>query len=583
MSRLVVDNLTFRYPGAPAPALSQINLDVGRGEMVLVAGPSGCGKSTLALALSGLIPERVHGRMAGSVHLGGVTLSSLEAHEVARHIGMVFQDPASQLITPVVESEVAFGPENLALPRDEIRRRVEESLRLTGMMHMRHELTSSLSGGEKQRVAIAATLAMRPNVLVLDEPCSDLDPLGAQSVLGVLRRLSQERGMTVVLIEHRIDEVAPWVDRIVLLDRGRTVLDQPTRAAFVEPHLWDRIGVAVPEMVRLGHALPGIFSGSLPLSVDEAYEALSGSSAAAGLVDSERRQNECLVDDRNPVISWKGVSVSYNRPVLSDIELVARPGEWLTIAGANGSGKTSLVELAMGFRRPTSGSVTLNGHRVDPRDVSRQAREVGYLFQSAESMLFTSSVIKELGFTLRHRRPKAHRKADARTMIAEQRRRIPELLTLIELGDRADSDPFSLSAGQRERLAIAALLVEAPNVLVLDEPTTGQDEGHARAVLTFLEDLRRSRELTYVMVSHDMRMVANYATRLAVLAGGRVILDGPPAEVFARRELLAEASIVAPPAAELHSRLASEPVTRVSLSAAELLAALGAKSLAAPA
>jgi len=280
---LVVSDLTFRYPGARAPALSAVSLTIDPGEFLLVAGPSGCGKSTLALALAGLVPGRVRGHLSGAVHLGGTALASWEPQEVAQQVGIVFQDPSSQLVTPTVEAEVAFGPENLALPREEISRRVDDALTATGTTHLRKATTASLSGGEKQRVAIAATLAMRPRVLVLDEPCSDLDPRGAQDVLRVLRALNEKQQMTVVLVEHRIDEVVPWVDRVVLLDRGRIVVDRPTRAAFTDPHRWDDLGVAVPEMVRLGQALPGYFPGAVPLSVEDAYHGLAGSPAAAAL------------------------------------------------------------------------------------------------------------------------------------------------------------------------------------------------------------------------------------------------------------------------------------------------------------
>jgi len=589
---LVVDNVTFRYAGAAVPALSGVRISIRRGEVVLVAGPSGCGKSTLALALSGLIPGRVRGHLAGSVSLGGVALSSLEPHRAAQQVGMVFQDPASQLVTPMVEAEVAFGPENLALPRDEISRRVEEALIATGTTHLRRATTASLSGGEKQRVAIAATLAMRPEVLILDEPCSDLDPAGAQAILAVLRRLNQESGTTIVLVEHRIDEVVEWVDRVVLLDRGRVVLDCPTRAAFSEPRRWDNLGVAVPEVVRIGYALPDYFAGGVPLSVKDAYQALAGSPAAAALSEPARRASPPCSHrpTREAVISWEGVSLDYDRrSVLSGVDLAVGPGEWLAVAGPNGSGKTSLVELALGFRGPTGGAVKVNGHRVDASDVSRQARQVGYLFQSADTMLFTASVAKELGFALRHRRRSPHppgrlrrSSLDARRQCPDQQLRIEELLELIGLSDRQDADPFSLSAGERERLAIAALLVEAPGALILDEPTTGQDEGHARAILTFLDHLRRAAGLTYVMVTHDMRVVARYATRLAVLAGGRILLDGPPAVVFAHRQEIAEANLVAPPAADLHGRLVPGPLPRVSLSVPELLTALGARSLPTP-
>ena len=245
--------------------------------MVLVTGLSGCGKSTLALALSGLIPSRVHGELRGRVLFGGRPLSGLPPHEASQLVGMVFQNPNVQLISHTVQSEVAFGPENLALPQPEIAARVSWCLEVTGMAGLRTASTVTLSGGQKQRTAIAATLAMRPRILVLDEPLSDLDPVGAQEVLGTLRRLARDERTGVVIIEHRVDEVAPWADRVVLMDGGRIVIDQPPRVAWADPARWAAIGVGVPDLVRLAHALPGAFPGPVPLSVDEALYDLSES------------------------------------------------------------------------------------------------------------------------------------------------------------------------------------------------------------------------------------------------------------------------------------------------------------------
>ncbi len=247
------------------------------GEVVLITGVSGCGKSTLALALSGLIPSRVHGELRGAVTFGGRQLSGLPPHEASQLVGMVFQNPNLQLINQTVVSEVAFGPENLALPQPEIAARVEWCLDVTGMAGMRRAGTVTLSGGQKQRTAIAATLAMRPRVLVLDEPLSDLDPVGAQEVLGTLRRLARDEGTGVIIIEHRVDEVAPWADRVVLMDGGRVLLDQPPRVAWSDPAIWATTGVGVPDMVQLAHLLPDAFPAGIALSVEEAVEQLGDS------------------------------------------------------------------------------------------------------------------------------------------------------------------------------------------------------------------------------------------------------------------------------------------------------------------
>ncbi len=242
--------------------------------MVLITGASGCGKSTLALALCGLIPSRVHGELRGRVMFGSTALSGMKPHEASQLVGMVFQNPNLQLINQTVQSEVAFGPENLALPQPEIAARVDWCLDVTGMAGMRKAAVVTLSGGQKQRTAIAATLAMRPRVLVLDEPLSDLDPVGAQEVLSTLQRLARDGGTGVIIIEHRVDEVAPWADRVVLMDDGRVVLDQPPRTAWAERGPWLATGVGIPDTVRLAHAVPEVFGTRVPLSVEEAADAV---------------------------------------------------------------------------------------------------------------------------------------------------------------------------------------------------------------------------------------------------------------------------------------------------------------------
>jgi len=233
-----------------------VDLAIRPGELVLITGASGCGKSTLALALAGLIPARVQGELRGAVRFGGTHLSGLAPHDAAQHVGLVFQNPNLQLINMTVQSEVAFGPENLALPTSEIAARVDWALAVTQLERLREATVLTLSGGQKQRTAIAATLAMRPRVLVLDEPLSDLDPVGAQEVLGTLRLLAREHGTGVVVIEHRVDEVVPWADRIVLMHDGRIIMDRPPRGAWDDPAPWTATGVGIPDVVQLARAVP---------------------------------------------------------------------------------------------------------------------------------------------------------------------------------------------------------------------------------------------------------------------------------------------------------------------------------------
>jgi energy-coupling factor transporter ATP-binding protein EcfA2 len=575
----VAEDVSFAYLGASAAALRHIDLAVAAGEVVLITGLSGCGKSTLALALTGLIPVRVQGELRGRVLFAGQPLSGLKPHEASQLVGMVFQNPNLQLINHTVQSEVAFGPENLALPQPEIAARVDWCLDVTGMAGMRLASTVTLSGGQKQRTAIAATLAMKPRILVLDEPLSDLDPVGAQEVLGTLRRLAREEGTGVVIIEHRVDEVAPWADRVVLMDRGRIKLQGPPRAVWAEQETWVGIGVGIPDIVRLAHALPDAFPGPLPLSVDEALGAMRDSWLAPALVQaaSARAQARQLHDGRAPtsrpgqptrppVLSWDGVSVDFGTVRAVDgVTLAIDEGEWVALIGANGSGKSTLTGLAVGLGTPSAGQVSFRGQPIKPGRVFDHAAQVALLLQAADEMLFEETVIGELKFGSKFRALPPDPVLD-----------VPGAIEFFGFSGLELMSPWELSQGGRQRLALAALLVGAPGVLVLDEPTTGQDAERMRSFLRLLEAVRKRTGLTIVTVTHDIRGLASRAARVVLLGDGKVQLDGPASEVFARCSELEQWGVIAPPVARLQVELLGPRATDVLLSVADLVAAASA-------
>jgi energy-coupling factor transport system ATP-binding protein len=563
-SELRADDVSFAYLGAHRASLRHVNLSVAPGEFVFITGASGCGKSTLALALAGLIPSRVHGELRGRVSLGGQPVSGLAPHEASQLVGLVFQNPNLQLINQTVQSEVAFGPENLALPQPEIAARVDWCLDVTGMDGMRHAGIPTLSGGQKQRTAMAATLAMRPKILVLDEPLSDLDPVGAQEVLGTLRRLAREERTGIVIIEHRVDEVVPWADRIVLMHDARVILDRPPRGAWDDQEPWTTTGVGVPDLVRLAAALPDTFPGSAPLSVEEAVAALEDTwfPAALARAGADRRARAAaagvplpllVAPDRpgqyrgavTPVLSWADVSVTFGgRTAVDDVTLSVGDGEWVALIGANGSGKSTLTGLTVGLGNPSAGMVRFRGKPVRPGKVFEHAAHVALLLQAADEMLFEETVLGELEFGFRFRARPEHPVLD-----------VPDAIEFFGFTGLEKASPWELSQGGRQRLALAALLVGAPGVLVLDEPTTGQDADHMRAFLHLLDRIREHTRLTIVTVTHDMRSVASRAARVVLLGDGQVRLDGPASRVFARTDELARWGILAPPLARVQSAL----------------------------
>jgi energy-coupling factor transport system ATP-binding protein len=575
---LCAEDVSFAYLGTARAALRHVDLRVAPGEVLLLTGASGCGKSTLALALCGLIPSRVHGELRGRVTFAGRTLSGLPPHQASQLVGMVFQNPNQQLINQTVQSEVAFGPENLALPQPEIAARVDWCLDVTGMGGMRRAAVVTLSGGQKQRTAIAATLAMRPRVLVLDEPLSDLDPIGAQEVLATLRRLAQDEGTAVIIIEHRVDEVAPWADRVVLMDGGRVVLDQSPRHAWSDGAPWHAAGVGVPDMVRLAHDVPGAFPAGPALSVDEAVEALRGTWFAAALAAAAADRTRSRPAGRAaaydpatgppapgpPVLSWEHVSVAFdgNRAV-DDVTLSVGEGEWVALIGANGSGKSTLTGLTVGLGTPSSGTVAFRGQPVRPGRVFEHAAQVALLLQAADEMLFAETVRGELEFGFRFRARPASPVLD-----------VVGAVEFFGFDGLEHYSPWELSQGGRQRLALAALLVGAPGVLVLDEPTTGQDADHMRSFLRLLSRIRVRTGLTVITVTHDIRGLASRAARVVLLGEGRVRLDGPASQVFARTGELARWGVLAPPLARLQTGLLGAAASEVLLSVEDVAAAV---------
>lgn len=559
-----VEDLWFAYPGATRPTLRRVDLNVCAGELVLLTGVSGCGKSTLGLALAGLIPSQVEGEVRGRVHCQGHPIGSVPVHEASRFVGLVFQNPNLQLFHQRVESELAFGPENLCLPAEEVQARVARALATTGITDLRHATISNLSGGQKQRTAIAATLAMGPGVLVLDEPLSDLDPVGAQEVLGSLRRLASEHGVAIILIEHRVDDVLGWCDRVLLMDDGQIVLDKPARGAFDDPTPWQRSGVGVPDIVRVGHSFPELFAGALPLTAAEAAAALAGTPLQSALREalSVPEGPAPVGAGGRPALTWERVGIAFGGPpVLDDVTLGIDAGSWTALVGANGCGKTTLAHTAVGLQQPDRGEVRVLGRPVDTKRIGAQTGIVALLLQAADEMLFCERVAKELAFGAKYR------KRDIASPFLDVGA-VTEALGFAEMGDR---NPWELSQGGRQRLALGALLVGAPALLILDEPTTGQDNEHRRAFMALLDVVRKETEMTLLMVTHDMRSVANRAQRLIVLGDAAVQMDGTPRAVFARGEELTRWGVLPPPVARLQHELVPD-ASWVALEVDELIA-----------
>ncbi len=500
MNAVVAEQLSYQFPHAGEAALQRVSWQVEAGTVTLVVGPSGAGKTTLLRCLNGLVPHFHGGRIAGRVAVLGRDTRAAAPRDLASAVGLVFQDPEAQVIADRVEDEIVFGMENLGVDRRTMRVRLEETLDLLGIHHLRDRETATLSGGERQRVAIAAAVATRPELLVLDEPTSQLDPLAAHDVLAAVRRLNDDLGMTVVIAEHRLDRVLPFSERIAALEGGQ-FSEGPTQTML------DTLA-DVPPLVELARALGW---RPAPLTVQQARRHLDLAAPVAAVPRPSRAPGAEL-------LRLEGVGHRYDgAPALRDVSLAGHAGEVVALIGRNGSGKTTLLKQINGLLRPNSGRVLLDGNDIARRPVHQLAREVGYVPQNPTAILHQETLAGELRFTLRAQG------RDAGDSL---------LLTTLGIAAHRDRHPLDLSGGERQRAALAAIAVAAPRVLLLDEPTRGLP-GHDKATLArFVRDYADAGRLVLV-ATHDVEFVAHAADRVVMLAGGEVIADGPPQRTLA--------------------------------------------------
>ena len=501
------DDVSYWYPGVDAAVLDQVAWSIERGAFVVVAGPSGSGKSTLLRCFNGLVPHFSGGRMAGSAQVRGLDTREHGPRSLSRSVGFVFQDPEAQSVAENVEDDIAFGLEQAGVPRQTMRKRVEEVLDLLGIAALRHPHVSTLSGGERQRVAVASALVLQPEMLVLDEPTSQLDPWGAEDVLTALHRLNEDLGLTIVLAEHRLERVAAFADEMRIIRDHLPVFDGcPGEAMLVLPD------DAAPPLARLARSLGW---DRAPVTIKEARRLL-GSLALPPM------PVELPSSPGSPIIEITDLSVGYGaRRVLDRLSLAIAPGEFVALMGRNGSGKTTLLRSMMGLTQIAAGAVRVGQHDARGSKPEELAGIVGYVPQQPGRILFAERLIDELRFTLKHR--PAERSWSARDP--------QQLLDELGLAGLEERNPRDLSAGERERAALAAVLVGAPKVLLLDEPTRGMDAARKRSLAALLRR-EQANGAAIVMATHDVELVAECASRVVLLGEGEVVADGSPREVL---------------------------------------------------
>lgn len=574
---LRISNLSITHEGASEPTPREVSFAVNPGEVVLLLGPSGSGKSTLTLALNGLIPHAVPATMTGTVQVGPLLTENATVAELSTHVAMVFQDPDSQLVTGRLFDEVAFGPENLRLPVEVVLARTEAALRSVGLWERHGENPERLSGGGRQRLAIACALAMGSPILVLDEPTANLDPAGIEDVYAALHDVVAAGKHGIVLVEHNLDAAIDFVDRVIALDHdGRLVVDgsvdEVLRLHAAQLH---ELGVWLPTStlaaMRLREA--GYDLDPLPLSPGElraALERIPAPSGADGAVAVATGQvatrpaatgpvatrhhdrqpgGDGLGGASTPLISVRDLTVKRGRTtVLHDINLDIAAGEFVAVVGANGAGKTTLIQAIAGVVPPPRGTVRVADLDPGRADVATLATRVGFVFQNPEHQFVTHTVFDELAQGLRLRRMPE----------AEVDRRVAEMLVRFGLEGREQTHPFRLSGGQKRRLSVGTALISGAPVLVLDEPTFGQDRARAEELLTILKQLNEAGT-TVLVVTHDMQLVAEYATRTVILRDGRLVASGPTSELLSDAALIESVGLRVPPLAQALTAIPGHP------------------------
>ncbi|MCI1953744.1 MAG: ABC transporter ATP-binding protein [Ligilactobacillus acidipiscis] len=529
-----LENVTFQYQNQTEPTLKNINLALQAGEKVLITGPSGSGKSTLGNLLNGVIPEEFPGELSGKIMIDGKNLAELDLTALSFEVGTVLQDPDAQFVALTVAEDIAFALENDARPAAELHQRVAQWAEILQMPELLKQKPQELSGGQKQRVALAGVLIDDEPILLLDEPLANLDPAAGKASMELLDRLAKERGLTVIVIDHRIEEAlqVPF-DRIVVLKDGQIIAnDQP--ATVLQSDVLLANGLREPLYVTaLKDA--GVDVNEL-VSLDDLAAVELDQTAQEKLVAWQQQlpKNPVKVQPK-PLLTGAGITFGYpdKKLIFDNFDFSINEGEMVALVGQNGTGKTTLINLITGFLTPQSGQLKLGDRPLDPLSVKERAEKIGYVLQDPNQMISKTMVFDEVALGLQLRGISED----------EQAQRVEKILHVTGLYPFRNWPISALSFGQKKRVTIASVLVLEPQILILDEPTAGQDLAHYAKMMDFLRDMNRSLAVTVLMVTHDMNLMMSYADRTLVLDEGQLLANAVPAEVLTDPALISRAHL----------------------------------------
>ncbi|MFP3090693.1 ABC transporter ATP-binding protein [Treponema sp. TIM-1] len=531
---LVFKDFTFQYQAQAEPTLYDINLTVHRGEKILILGPSGSGKSTLAHCINGLIPHAFTGRGTGSLTILGEDARSLDIFDISKKVGTVLQDTDGQFVGLTAGEDIAFSAENDCVPTAEIHRRVVEAAKLVDMEGHLKKSPQDLSGGQKQRVSLAGVLLEDTELLLFDEPLANLDPATGKEVVELIDKLHRETGKTILIIEHRLEDVLHRpVDRIVVIDRGRIIADLPP-GELLAADLLRKTGIREPLYIS---ALRYAGIAIAPGMGLESPASLRFDPRPLGEWDRGLRE-EPPEKAGPPLLEIRDLGFDYpeapaGRPVLQSVSFTLVRGGCTSLIGKNGAGKSTLAKLICGFIKPVSGRILLNGKDLGELSIKERAERIGYVMQNPNQMISFPLIYDEAALGLRTRGVGE----------GEIRDRVHEALGICGLYPFRNWPVSALSYGQKKRLTIAVILVLGPSLIILDEPTAGQDYRHYSEIMEFLRRLNREQNLTLLLITHDMHLMLEYTSQAVVLSEGRVIADAAPAGVLTDDEIIARASL----------------------------------------
>ncbi len=534
MNVVEIEHLCYTYPGADKPTLQDVDLTIEKGDFLAIVGNNGCGKSTLCKTLNGLIPQFITGEFSGRVRVCGLDAAGTDVGALARKVGYVYQDFENQIIRPTVLDDASYACLNYALP--DYLDRGRQALAQCGLQGREADFIWQLSGGQTHLLALAGVLSLQPEVLILDEPIAQLDPQHADRIYGVLRTLNEQYGKTILVIEHHTEYIADYCKHVLLLKDGGVRWKLPTDDALQRVEELQGCNIFPPQVTIAAHRLRQageLDAPRLPATVEEGRRVFARRPGApAGTPAPALPAGEPVVQFRDVAVSYRSVKGDPHT-VYDGLDLTIRKGDKIALIGSNGAGKSTLMKMMVGLLKPDRGEVVLNGRDLRRAGPETLARQVSMVYQNPEDMFIKDSIEADIAYAMEVRG------------VPDARRRTEALLDRFRLTDLRGRDGRLLSGGQMRRASLAIGIALDPGILLLDEPTANLDIATRKEIMRTLEQMKEITE-TVVIATHDMQLVCEWAERVVVLSGGRVLADGPRDRIFADRALL-EAAGIRPP------------------------------------